>query len=204
METLVLDPRQSERLQAERQARGLDGYDEVWDGVYVMAPSPNDEHQQVSIRLARPFLEVVEDAELGIVRPCVNLAIDPNEWQHNYRIPDLAVFLNGSAAVCHDSFWSGPPDFIVEIVSPFDKTREKLAFYAQLGTREVLIVDRAPWKLELFKIENQLAAPVQTVLPDDGNWIESAALPIRLRLIDGKARPAIEIASTVTGKSWMI
>jgi Uma2 family endonuclease len=204
METLVLDPWQSERLQTERQARGLDLFDEVWEGVYVMAPAPNDEHQQLATRLARPLLENVEDTGVGMVRLGVNLASDPADWKHNYRVPDLAVFLNGSAAVCHDSFWSGPPDFIVEIVSPFDKTREKLAFYGQLGTREVLIVDRVPWKLELFKIENQLAAPVQTVLPGDGNWIESSALPIRLRLIDGKPRPMIEVASIATGKSWMI
>ena len=55
MDTLILDPHQSERLLVERHARRLDRFDEVWEGVYVMAPAPNDEHRQVTARILRPF-----------------------------------------------------------------------------------------------------------------------------------------------------
>ena len=123
-------------------ARGADHFDEVWEGVYVMAPAPNDEHQDIATRLARPLLEVVEDAGLGEFGSGINLASDPGDWEHDYRIPDVAVFLNDSPAVCHETFWSGPPDFLVEIVSPWDKTRDKLGFYSKIGTREA--ADRRP------------------------------------------------------------
>ena len=154
MDTLVLDPQQSKRLQAERQARGLDRFDEVWEGVYVMAPAPNDEHQQLATRLARPFLDVVEDPGIGVVRLGINLASDPQDWEHDYRVPDVAVFLNNTAAVCHDTFWSGPPDFLVEIISPFDKTREKLDFYSRLGAARycLSIGTRGGWSCIGFKV----------------------------------------------------
>ncbi len=47
MALMVLEPAVEERLLAER--RGCDGqqYDEVWEGIYVMAPLPNDEHQEI-------------------------------------------------------------------------------------------------------------------------------------------------------------
>ncbi len=204
MATLILDPRQSERLQAERHARGQDKFDEVWEGVYVMAPAPNDEHQQLATRLARPFLDAVEDPGRGLVRLGINLASDPADWEHNYRVPDLAVFLNDSPAVCHNAFWSGPPDFLVEIVSPYDKTREKIGFYSQVGTRELLIVDRDPWRLELYRLENGKLAIVQTLAPGDAGAIDSAVLPIRFRLIAGQPRPVIEITAKETGRSWTI
>ena len=38
MALMVLDPTAEKRLKAERQASGLDRYDEVWEGVYVMVP----------------------------------------------------------------------------------------------------------------------------------------------------------------------
>jgi Uma2 family endonuclease len=204
MDTLILDPQQSQRLLADRHARGLDRFDEVWEGVYVMAPAPNDEHQQVTTRLSCPFLDVVEDAGLGTVRIGVNLAADPVDWQHDYRVPDLAVFLNDSPAVCHGAFWSGPPDFVVEIISPFDKTREKLDFYSRLGTRELLIVDRDPWRLELYRLQSGTLAKIQTVAPGDAGLIQSDVLPLGLRLIASQPRPTIEIVASNSERRWTI
>jgi Uma2 family endonuclease len=204
MDTLILDPQQSQRLLAERHARGLDRFDEVWEGVYVMAPAPNDEHQQVTTRLSRPFLDVVEDAGLGTVRIGVNLAAEAVDWQHDYRVPDLAVFLNDSAAVCHGAFWSGPPDFVVEIISPFDKTREKIDFYSRLGTRELLIVDRNPWRLELYRLQAGTLALIQSVVPGDASHIHSAVLPLGLRLIANQPRPTIEIVASNSERRWTI
>jgi hypothetical protein len=45
MTMLIDDPRLEEELKAERKAWGADHHEEVWEGVYVLAPLPNDEHQ---------------------------------------------------------------------------------------------------------------------------------------------------------------
>lgn len=204
METLIADPRLSQRLIDERRARGADRFDEVWEGVYVMAPAPNDEHQEVELRLARVLLEIVEDAGLGSVRTTINLATDPSEWESDYRIPDITVFLNGSSAVCRDTFWTGPPDFVVEIVSPWDKTRDKFDFYEKIGARELLIVDRDPWQLELFRLQGAKLVRIAQVVPDDSASIPSQVLPIEFRLASGQPRPTIAVATTDGQRNWTI
>ena len=45
MATIIHDRVLQERLQAVRAATGADRYDEVWEGDYMMAPVPNNEHQ---------------------------------------------------------------------------------------------------------------------------------------------------------------
>ena len=48
MATLILDPHweaEAKRLRAE--GGGDDRYDEVWEGVTVMSPSPNNDHYKV-------------------------------------------------------------------------------------------------------------------------------------------------------------
>ena len=204
MDTLVVDPRVSARMIEERRARGQDHFDEVWEGTYVMAPAPNDEHQEISFHLARPFLAVVEDAEIGKVRPGINLAIDSNDWEHDFRIPDLSVFLKDSSAVCHGTFWSGSPDFLVEIVSPWDKTREKIDFYSRLGSRELLIIDRDPWQLELLRLESKALVPVAKTSLRDATEITSEVLPMKFRLVPGSPRPGIEIFATQLARSWKV
>ena len=204
MDTLIVDPHVSERLIEERRARGADHFDEVWEGVYVMAPAPNDEHQEITTRLVRPFLYAVEDLGLGDVRVGINLASDLDDWEHDYRIPDIAVFLKGSHAVCHGAFWSGPPDFLVEIVSPWDKTREKSGFYSRLGTRELLLIDRDPWQLQLYRLQAEPLTLVATIAPGDADVIQSEVLPLRFRLLSGDPRPTIELVATDSQRSWTI
>jgi Uma2 family endonuclease len=66
-------------------------------------------------------------------------------------VPDVLVFLPDTKAEDCGSHWLGGPDFAVEIVSPGDRTLEKLDFYAKIGTRELLVVDRDPWQLTLYR-----------------------------------------------------
>ena len=154
MATVVLDDLLAQRLRAERAATGADRYDEVWQGTYMMAPMPNNEHQEFVSKLTRIFDEVVGDANLGIAYPGVNVSDRVDEWEQNYRVPDVAVFLNNTTAVDHGRFWHGGPDFAVEVVSPGDQSRDKLEFYASVSTRELLVIDRAPWQLELYKLSS--------------------------------------------------
>jgi Uma2 family endonuclease len=204
MEMLVVDPRVSARLIEERRARGQDHFDEVWEGTYIMAPAPNDEHQEISLHLALPFVAVVEETGVGKVRPTINLALDPNDWENDYRIPDLAVFLTSSLAVCHGTFWCGPPDFLVEIVSPWDKTRDKINFYSQLGTRELLIIDRDPWQLELLRHKSNKLSHFATVTLGDAEAVTSEVLPMRFRLVPGDPRPKIEVFATQLSRTWTV
>jgi Uma2 family endonuclease len=202
MPTLVIDPSMSARLIAQRHANNADLFDEVWEGVYVMAPAPNDEHQSLATRLARVLVEAVEDAGLGKVRVTINLAAKVDKWEFDYRVPDLAVFLAGSAAVCHGAFWTGGPDFVVEITSPYDRTREKIEFYEKIGVRELLIVDRDPWRLELMRLSGGKLIPAGASMLDAPLPLMSETTLLDFRLTQGEERPEIAVAHR-DGRAWI-
>src|SRR4051794_22303199 len=130
MSVLINDRELEEKLRAERQAKGLDRWDEVWEGVYVMPPMPNDEHQFIQSRLITILDIVIGMPGLGEVRGSVNVSDRQDDWRDNFRCPDVCVFLKGTSAQNLQSFWLGGPDFAVEIVSPGDSAWDKLDFYA--------------------------------------------------------------------------
>ena len=203
MTTLITDRDLEQRLQAERCALGADRYDEVWEGTYMMAPMPNDEHQQLVNRFAAIFQDVIDWPGLGHVRPGVNISDRIDEWQNNYRVPDVAVFLNDGDAVNHGAFWYGGPDFAVEVISPDDRTLEKLPFYEIVRVREVLVVHRQPWRLELFGLQDdRLVVRGQSTI-ESGPTVASDVLPFSFSLIPGEGRPQIEVIHTDSNTRWV-
>jgi Uma2 family endonuclease len=202
MPTVIHDKLLEERLQAERTATGANRYDEVWEGVYIMAPMPNNEHQFLAGRFTRILDELIADHGLGQVLPGANVSDRVENWETNYRVPDVAVFLKSSVAVNHGSFFYGGPDFAVEIISQGDQTREKIEFYGKSGAREVLIVDRYPWKLELYRRHSERLKFTAAVTPGDGQSIVSEVVGISLSLRPAGERPTIHISGP--NRVWVI
>lgn len=153
MAATILDPELEDRLIAERRAAGLDRFDEVWDGVYMMCPWPHDDHQEIVGFLQTVLGMLFQLTGHGEVRPGINLSDRPEDWTKNFRVPDVAVFFKTGTGVCHGAFWTGGPDFAVEIVSEGEDPEAKFGFYGGLGTRELLLVHRDPWRLELYAPE---------------------------------------------------
>src|SRR5262245_14269348 len=129
MMMVVLDPSEQRRLKRERQRTGADRYDEVWDGVYVMAPLANNEHQWLALELSLAIRSAIRVPQDGMVFAGCNVSDQEVHWEKNYRCPDVAVYLAGNPAKDCDTHWFGGPDFAVEIVSPNDRSRDKLGFY---------------------------------------------------------------------------
>ena len=95
----------------------------------------------------------------------------------------------------------------IEIVSPGDRTLEKLDFYAKVNTRELIVIDRAPWQLTQYCLnEGRLVRSGKSDLIEQSR-IESTVIPVRFSLIrqdrscphvsqsDGKLVRAIPIAT---------
>lgn len=125
-------PPEFERLIERRKRLGQDGYDEVWEGVYHMAPMARGRHGYLQTELGMMLGPLAEAAGLVGTGP-FNLGPSSD----NFRVPDLgyhrafdplAVYFDTAAVV-------------VEIVSPGDETYEKLPFYAAQGVDELLVVD---------------------------------------------------------------
>ena len=204
MTTLIGDKHWEEHVNAERKAYGLDRRDEVWDGVTFMPPLANDEHQGLVGLLTSIFIDTIHWPGLGQVRPGINLSDRAEGWMHNYREPDVAVILNGSRAVNHDTHWQGAVDFLVEIVSPDDRSREKLPFYGSIGVREVLIVDRDPWSLELYRLHAGRLEEVGRSTPGDPVTLNSAVLPLTFQFLPREPRPGILITRPSDGRTWTV
>lgn len=204
MATLVLDEYEEKQLLAARAENGGDRYDEVWEGVYVMMAFPNNEHQEIVMGLSSLLYEVVQKNGLGKVLPGVNVSDRDKDWKDNYRCPDVAVFLNHTSAIDRGTHWQGGPDVAVEIVSRGDETRKKLGFYANVGTRELLIVDRFPWSLELYRLEDGELRLAGKVVADDGNELKSDAVPLSFALAVDEDRPALQVRHAQTVQTWRV
>jgi Uma2 family endonuclease len=194
MALVSLEPSELKRLIRERRDFGGDRWDEVWDGVYVMRPLADNEHQRLGLELAIAIRNAIgPDEQIQIFAGC-NVSDQPKRWRHNYRCPDVAVFLPGDPAEDRGSHWFGGPDFAAEIISPRDRSREKFGFYAKVGVRELLLVDRRPWQLELYRREHdrwELAG--RSDLGDPASLLRSQILPLTYRLVPGPTRPKIEV-----------
>jgi Uma2 family endonuclease len=133
MPTLVRDPPpvEFERLLARRRALGQDLLDEVWEGVYHMNPAPHRRHAHIAQQLAVLLDQPARKAGLMPMISIFNLG-EPDD----FRVPDGGLFRPGP-----DEVYVPTAALVVEIVSPNDKTWEKLDFYAAHRVDELLIVD---------------------------------------------------------------
>ena len=204
MSLIILDPVDQTQLIAQRQATGLDRHDEVWGGVYLMSPLANNEHQTIATGLATCFWIVIVFPRLGVVLAGTNVSDHVDDWKQNYICPDVAVYLKTNPAQDRGTYWLGGPDFAVEVVSQYDRSREKLAIYATFNTREVLIVDRYPWALELYRLnEGGTYDLVGRSTLDDPQILTSQVLPLTFQLQPGDERPTIALTHSDGVQTWL-
>jgi Uma2 family endonuclease len=138
------------------------------------------------------------------IYPGVNVSDRREKWKQNYRCPDVVVYLPGTSADDCFSHYRGGPDLAIEILSPRDLARKKLGFYAGVGTRELLLIDRKPWALELYRLADGKLKLVGKIAADSSESITSEVLPISLRLLPGDPRPTIELTQTTDARQWLI
>jgi Uma2 family endonuclease len=197
----ITDPDMVERLIAEREQAGANRWDEVWDGVYVMNPLPNNEHQEIVAEMLFVFRSVLGR---GVVFPGLNISDRETNWRTNYRGPDIVVRLEGSVARDLGTHLVGGPDFLVEVVSRGDGSRDKLPFYASIAVREVLLVDRDPWGLELYRLDGGELKLVSRILLKQTQLLASDVLGLSFRLVAGEQRPQIEIVHHDGAQRWLV
>jgi Uma2 family endonuclease len=203
MATVIMDRDFAETLRQERAAAGGDRWDEVWEGTYMMAPLPNNEHQELVGSFVDVLREIVPRNQ-GVVLPGANVSDREKGWQFNYRCPDVVVYLTKTRAKDCRTHWRGGPDFAVEIASPDDMVRDKLPFYGQVAMRELLIIDRDPWRLELLRLGGKKLKSVGNSSGKKGRSLKSEVLSVSFRLIGGKDRPEIVVERISDRNKWQV
>lgn len=188
----------------DRQGRKADRYDEVWEGVYVVSPIADNQHQLLGQQIVIAIYSLLPELREGCFYGQANITDRGSNWTRNFRVPDVAIYLKNNPAEDRGTHWYGGPDFAVEIVSPKDRTRQKLDFYAKVNTRELLIVDRDPWQLELLRLRDKKLVSVGTTTSEAGDSLTSEVLPLKLTLKPGKERPSILISHSSDDRHWTI
>ena len=174
MKAVVLEV--SDRELEDRRRRGLDRFDEMWEGVLHMAPAPLYEHQRIVMALGRFLSEVCERRDRGVLALAINV-FDEASAQENYRIPDFSFVAKGREQIlARDGIRGGGPDAVIEIRSPYDETYDKFPFFARLGVREVIVIHRDDKKTEIYRLAGSQYVAVQT---DADGWLRSEVLRVR-------------------------
>jgi Uma2 family endonuclease len=159
-----------EHLLAERRRRGADRRDEMWDGVLHMVPPASGPHQRLEAQLLVLLAPLIEERGLEL-SPETGLFRAADD----YRVPDLMVY---PPEVTSERGVDGAPLLVIEIRSPGDESIDKLPWYFERGTAEVLIIDRDSLVVDLYRPEGAVA-------PGPDGWVVLATLPLRLQGGDG-------------------
>lgn len=169
--------------------------DEMWEGVLVMSPIADFEHQGLVSEFTVFLSLIVTWPGQGEVFPGCNVSDRDEGWTENFRIPDVAVFLTDGVGSIQGTHSRGGPDFLVEVLSDDDRALEKLPFYAKNGVREVLFIRRDPWAIELYRNVEGILTLLATSTEENPEAIACSVVPISLRLVPDpeSTRPAIEI-----------
>jgi Uma2 family endonuclease len=201
----ILDPDLAREYIRDRQRRGIDQYDEVWEGVYIVPPLANNTHQALVMDLSNLLYTVVRLEGRGMVYPGVNLSDRRAGWKKKFRAPDIVVVLNDSPAIDCDTHFMGGLDFLVEIQSPGDETEKKLPFYSELRVREALIIQRDTRQMRLLRHNGQELKAVKAADFAGGKWLLSAVVPLafRRRPQQGGARTEVRRTDGMPG-SWTV
>lgn len=118
--------------------------------------APSDQHQQIVTKLIILLAPFIATGEL---RPSpVDVRVD----NVNVVQPDVMwVSHQNEQCVMRDGRWYGPPDLVVEILSPSTAKQDKTTkydLYEQHGVREYWIVDGAMKLIEVYtRVEDKFA-----------------------------------------------
>jgi len=193
---LVLDAGFLDVIIEERKRKGIDLYDEVWEGMYVMPSMPSNVHQKLLDDLGDILTEVVKREKAGDKFQGANVSDRRKGWEHNFRVPDMVVVLKNSRAVDCGTHFYGGPDFLVEIQSPGDDTEEKVPFYGKIGVRELLIIHRDKRTLRLLRHDGHELVLVPASELEGKEWLVSEVLPLAFRQTRSKGTARTQVRRT--------
>jgi Uma2 family endonuclease len=162
---------------AERARLGIDRWDEVWDGVLHVPPTPGTTHQGFSGDLMFALRPITTAQGLRLF---YELSVyDPAKGEKNYRTPDLVV---AAPADLSERGVEGHAELVVEVLSPHDESRQKFAFYAARGIPEFWIVDPTTREIEVYVLRG---ATYFAVTPNREGVLHAPRLGLELRIVAG-------------------
>jgi Uma2 family endonuclease len=160
----------------ERHRLGLDKRDEVWDGELHMVPPAGFRHGNFGFELGVAIRSLAKARGLEIA---LEVGIIEGPGWHNFRVPDLVVV---DPTQTEDRGIVGAATLVVEILSPRDESRKKLAFYASRQVSELWLIEPTRRAPEVFILRD---GAYQPSLPNAAGVIAAPSLGVELSTVAG-------------------
>lgn len=128
---------------------------EILQGIRVMTPAPEPEHQRISKKIAVRFFEQVDARDRGEM---FYAPIDVVLSEKDVLQPDVLVILNEHLDSIEKKRIVGAPDLVVEIISPSSVATDsiiKRTAYERAGVPEYWLVDPQQKTVEVFVLEKR-------------------------------------------------
>ncbi|GAX88461.1 Uma2 family endonuclease [Effusibacillus lacus] len=126
---------------------------ELVDGVLeLLTPSPTSKHQMISARMQFLLTQTCDEDYLILDAP-MDVILSPYE----VRQPDLIMVHRSRISIVSKRGIEGPPDLVVEILSPYSVKRDKvgkLKTYEKYGIPEFWIVEASGTYLEQYVLKD--------------------------------------------------
>jgi len=124
---------------------------EIIDGEHYVTPSPATRHQRISRNLLHLIQTYLDSHPIGelFAAPFDALLSD-----FDIVVPDLLYLSNERARFLTSKNLQGPPDLVIEILSPSTRSRDKKLkrdLYERVGVQEYWVVDPEQDRVEIYR-----------------------------------------------------
>lgn len=139
---------------------------EIIEGELYEMPAPNSLHATVIMNLITFLLQIVGRLDGRVYTASIDVFVpggDPVQ-------PDILVILPSSPARVVRRGVEGPPDLVVEVLSPSNRGHDlltKRALYGRAGVREYWIVDPEARTAEILVLDGDVLRGSQIATGDD-------------------------------------
>lgn len=132
---------------------------ELIGGDFYLVPSPSVFHQRVAANIEDVLRHFVAENKLGeVLYAPLDVVLSP----YDVVQPDVLFISNERKDIVTDTNIQGPPDLVVEVLSPSTGERDrtiKKKLYARSGVRELWLVNVAAQVIEVFDLEKDKEEP---------------------------------------------
>jgi Uma2 family endonuclease len=132
------------------------GRTEIVDGELVMSPTAGSRHQRICSALGAALFSHVRTERLGVLFSSPMHVILAT---HTHYEPDLCFVARERRPIIQESFISGPPDLVIEVISESNRTHDtvvKFRDYARFGVAEYWLVDPRENLISTWRLDGDL------------------------------------------------
>ena len=129
---------------------------ELIDGVPYMMTAPSRTHQRINVAITTQFYNFLKDKPCEVYTAPFDVRLNAGDEDDTVVQPDILVVCD--SAKLSEKGCQGPPDLVVEILSPSSGSCDRVTKfnkYLQAGVREYWIVDPDTQTVTVHTWENE-------------------------------------------------